>query len=60
MAVPKRRISRARRGNKRAHQKLTAVALVKCTNCGTAIRPHHTCPSCGFYRGRQVLVGRSA
>jgi len=60
MANPKRRISPARRGNKRAHQKLQAVQLVRCSNCGTSIRPHHICPSCGFYRGKQMIVGESA
>ena len=59
MAVPKRRISRHRRGNKRAHQKLTAAALVRCTNCGATIRPHVVCGSCGYYRGKQVTVGSS-
>ncbi len=60
MALPKRRISRARRGNRRAHQGLDKIQLVRCTNCGTSIRPHHVCPSCGFYRGKQIMVGPSA
>ena len=59
MAVPKRRISRARRGNRRALQGIPKIQLVSCTNCGTAIRPHHICSSCGFYRGKQILVGKS-
>lgn len=60
MAVPKRRTSRARRGNRRLHLKIEAVQLVKCTNCGTKIRPHHVCSSCGFYRGKQVIPGAGA
>lgn len=60
MANPKRRVSRARRGNKRAHQKLPRLQLVRCSNCGVMIRPHHICPSCGFYRGRQMLPGKIA
>jgi large subunit ribosomal protein L32 len=59
MANPKRRTSRARRGNRRAHQAYPVAELVRCSNCGSTIKPHHVCPSCGFYRGRQVVVGKS-
>ena len=55
-ALPKQRISRHRRGNRRNHIYLTAPALVDCRNCGEMKRPHHVCPSCGYYRGRQVIV----
>ncbi|MCA8943305.1 MAG: 50S ribosomal protein L32 [Planctomycetes bacterium] len=60
MAVPKRRISRSRRGNRRAHNAKPALQLVACSHCGTNIRPHHICPQCGHYRGKQVTVGASA
>ncbi|HZB96443.1 MAG TPA: 50S ribosomal protein L32, partial [Herpetosiphonaceae bacterium] len=33
-AVPKRKVSRHRRGNRRRHQYLTAPQLTKCPNCG--------------------------
>ncbi|MEC7583898.1 MAG: 50S ribosomal protein L32 [Planctomycetota bacterium] len=56
MAVPKRKISRAQRGNRRAHLKLQRLQLVRCATCGSMIRPHTVCPDCGHYRGRQVLV----
>lgn len=60
MANPKRRTSRARRGNRRAGKKRTVQQLVACTNCGASIIPHHICPSCGFYRGKQMVVVKSA
>ena len=28
----------------------------KCGQCGSTIRSHRACPSCGYYRGRQVLT----
>ncbi|MFO1052004.1 MAG: 50S ribosomal protein L32 [Planctomycetota bacterium] len=59
MAVPKRRISRARAGFRSIREKLQKAELVACKNCSTMIRPHHVCPSCGHYRGRQILPGSS-
>jgi len=56
MANPKRRLSRARRGNRRAHLVLERAQLVKCTHCGVMIRPHTVCAACGYYRGRQVVL----
>ncbi|MBI4183761.1 MAG: 50S ribosomal protein L32 [Proteobacteria bacterium] len=54
MAVPKKKISKSRRDQRRAHDALTAKAFVECPNCGEAKRPHHVCPSCGHYGGREV------
>jgi len=59
MAVPKRRTSRSRRNNRRQHLGIARMQLVRCSNCGTAIRPHTVCASCGHYRGRQVMVGET-
>ena len=36
-AVPKRRISKSRRGNRRAHQSLSAIHLVSCPECGEPV-----------------------
>ena len=55
MANPKRRHSKSRRGKRRAHNALTAPGLSVCTNCGSSVLPHRTCPSCGFYKGRQIM-----
>ncbi len=60
MANPKRRTSRARKGNRRAHLALSRTQLVRCTHCGSMIRPHTICKACGHYRGRQILVSDSA
>ncbi len=42
-AVPKRKVSRHRRGNRRRHQYLVAPELVRCPNCGGG--GHDFCPS---------------
>lgn len=56
MAVPKRRTPRSKRDSRRAnHDKITAPALARCSNCGEITRPHHVCGSCGFYNGTQVM-----
>jgi len=54
-AVPKRKISRHRRGNRRQHLALTAPILVKCPRCSKPMRAHYACKACGTYKGRQVL-----
>jgi large subunit ribosomal protein L32 len=55
-ALPKQRISRHRQGNRRRHLFIAAVHLVDCRNCHELKLPHHVCPSCGWYNGRQVIV----
>lgn len=56
MAVPKKRTSRRRRNMRRAHDFLTAVGSVACSNCGAPALPHHVCPTCGYYKGRAVVA----
>ncbi len=56
MANPKRKLSRASKGHRRAHLALTRAQLVRCTHCSAMIRPHTICASCGYYRGRQVVA----
>lgn len=56
MAVPKRKVSRARRDKRRSSVwKLTAPALSKCTQCGELKVPHRVCPVCGYYKGREII-----
>ncbi|MBP0954648.1 MAG: 50S ribosomal protein L32 [Oscillospiraceae bacterium] len=56
MAVPKRKVSKARRDKRRsAVWKLDAPTFTRCPNCGELIVPHRVCKNCGFYKGVQVI-----
>jgi large subunit ribosomal protein L32 len=54
-ALPKQRITRAKQGMRRQHDKLRAPALMVCPQCREMKRQHHVCPHCGYYAGRQVI-----
>ena len=55
MAVPKKKVSRSRRNQRRAHDALKSSILVECPTCGELQRPHHICAACGSYNGREVI-----
>jgi large subunit ribosomal protein L32 len=47
-----------KRDQRRAHHdKVTAPNLIPCPQCGEQTVPHRVCPSCGHYKGRQILEG---
>lgn len=48
-AVPKRRISKARKNRRRAHHALKEPEVVLCPKCEQPKRPHFRCEYCGFY-----------
>ncbi len=54
-ALPKRKVSKARRDRRRAHDALKTFHLVECPECGAMKRSHHVCLECGTYNGRQIL-----
>ncbi len=56
MAVPKSKITRSRRGQRRSHDALSAANPNECPSCGELKRPHHVCPSCGVYAEREVIA----
>jgi large subunit ribosomal protein L32 len=55
MAVPQRRTSKTRRDKRRTHFKLSVPGMVKCPQCGDMMKSHHVCPSCGSYKGREIV-----
>ncbi len=57
MAVPKCKVSKARRDKRRSsHWKLAMPSLTTCPKCGAACLPHRACKACGSYNGRQVIA----
>ena len=56
MGVPKRKMSKMRLRTRKAANRFHAAQLSKCGQCGSSIPSHRACPSCGYYKGRQVLT----
>ena len=56
MAVPRNRLSNARKNSKRAHHAKVPKQISKCVNCGADRRPHFSCSSCGTYGAKKTAV----
>jgi large subunit ribosomal protein L32 len=54
-AVPRKKVTRHQRGNRRRHQYLTMPKLVVCPECGALMQAHRVCKACGTYKGREVI-----
>ena len=56
MAVPKRKVSKARRDKRRSsHWKIDMPGMVKCPHCGEYVLSHRVCKACGYYNGKQIV-----
>lgn len=55
MAVPRNRMSNARKNSKRAHHAKVVKCIGSCSNCNSPKLPHVICTSCGAYDGRIVI-----
>jgi len=53
--LPKRKLSKGRRGRRRQHDQLQPLNLVVCSHCGEMKLPHTVCRSCGYYLDREVV-----
>ncbi len=57
MAVPKRKHCQARSRKRRGgHLKMSPVKTITCPKCGETMVPHRICPSCGNYKGKEVIT----
>jgi len=52
--LPKKKLSSARSGKRRAAIKYSFPRLVECSNCKANKLSHVVCPNCGTYKGRVV------
>ncbi len=55
MAVPRKKVSVMKRGNRRSHDSLDAPTYIEDKESGERRRPHHIDLKTGKYRGRQIL-----
>ena len=55
MAVPRKKVSRMKRGNRRSADALSAPTYIEDKDSGERRRPHHIDLKTGKYRDRQVL-----
>lgn len=60
MAVPRRKTSPMKRGQRRSADALQAPAYVEDKDSGELRRPHHIDLKTGMYRGRQVITQKSS
>ncbi len=55
MAVPKGKVSKARRDKRRANWKAATPTLVECPHCHEKKVAHRVCANCGYYDGAEVV-----
>lgn len=55
MAVPKKKTSKSRKNMRRAHDFLTSRSVSVCPQCKSPKLPHRVCPTCGTYKGKEVI-----
>ena len=55
MAVPKQKQSHARTSKRRAQHKAATAGYNSCPQCHSPRLPHRVCPTCGYYKGREVV-----
>lgn len=53
--LPKRRRSKSRQGTGWAHRHRSLPNVEACPHCHKPMMAHRVCPSCGYYRERDVL-----
>ena len=54
MALPKKRVTSARRDKRRSHLAIKPVKPVLCSHCKQPKVAHRVCGNCGHYAGMEV------
>ena len=62
MAVPKRKVSHARKMKRRSSvwKLATPTNIVKCPQCGEPILAYRVCGACGYYKGEEIIAKSEA
>jgi len=55
MSVPKKRRTSGSAGKRRSHHALKSATINICSQCKKAVKPHHACSFCGYYKGKEVV-----
>lgn len=55
MAVPKKKVSKRVRNQRRSHHAIKTPNMVSCSNCSELILPHQVCRHCGHFKGSEVI-----
>ena len=55
MGVPKGKMSKSNKRQRRGEDKLAMPGLSRCPQCHSLKRPHEVCPECGYYKGQEVV-----
>ncbi len=53
--LTKKKYFKARQGERRSHLHLEQPPMNECPQCHSPKMPHHACPTCGTYNGREVI-----
>lgn len=56
MAVPKKKTSKSRTRQRRAHDALKTINVVVDSKTGEPKLPHHVSLEDGYYKGKQIMV----
>jgi large subunit ribosomal protein L32 len=56
MANPKYKTPKSKSRRRRSHLHLQPASLSVCPKCKEKKMPHRICPSCGAYKGRDVIT----
>ena len=59
MAVPRNRLSNAKKNSRRSHHAKKPKNLSICTNCGNLRLPHRVCAGCGQYDNKVIDAAQS-
>lgn len=61
MAVPKKKVSKARRDKRRSSVwKIDAPTMAKCPKCGEYNLAYRVCSNCGSYKGEEIVAVKAA